>query len=639
MKRGLKHFALLLVFILMLACFAGCGTNTSTSSSATAANSTKAFTVKYSSEDMDDSWDAANATMISLIGKTIQVKGNGAKAAGSVLTITKAGTYVVSGKLSDGQIIVNAAENDKVKLVLNGASISCANNAPIYSKLSKKTIVTLAKGSENTVQDGSKYANTAGSDEPNAAIFSKSNLTINGTGSLTVKGNANNGIGCQDDLVITGGKLTVIAANDGLRGRDSIAVNNGTFVIRSGADGLQSNNAEDADKGWISLDGGNFTITSQKDAIQAETQLQITNGKFKLTAGGGSVKASSTSSMHRFQGPGRESTSTAAETESTKAIKAGGNILISGGTLDIDSCDDAVHTGGNACINAGTLSISTGDDAVHADGNLTINNGSITVAKSYEALEGVTITINGGKMLLNASDDGINSAGGSDETQQAQDNFRASDENNVLITGGYLLVNAAGDGIDSNGDLYFKGGTVIVNGPTNNGNGALDYNGSSEISGGTLIAAGSSGMAQGPETSSTQNSLMVRYTSVQKAGTLVNLVDETGKTLVAFAPAKDYQSIVISTPNLQKDKTYTLKSGGTCSSKLTNGLSTEGSCSGSKKLCNVKISDTVTSIAEDGSEVSSSMGGPGGPGGQRPDGAQPPNGNRQPPDGQRPTAQ
>lgn len=632
-----KHFkktALLAALLITLLSFTGCNSTQATNASSSAsANTARGITVDYSSEDMDDSWDASQATTITLNGSTIAVNGSGASAQNSVLNIIKAGTYVVHGKLTDGQIVINAGEKDTVKLVLNGASISCSNNAPIYSQQSKKTIITLAKGTDNSIQDGSQNANSANENEPDAALFSQNDLTINGTGSLTVKANAHNGIGTRDDLVITGGKVTVNSANDGLRGKDSIAINGGTFSIKSGGDGLQANNDKDTDKGWISLDGGKFTITSVKDGIQAETMLQITNGKFNLTTGGGSSQAVSKSNIQGFPGPGRpgsttsSTTATADQTDSTKGIKAGSNIFISGGTMEIDSCDDAIHADGNTSISQGTLSILSGDDAIHTDGILTVANGSISVAKSYEGLEGETITINGGKIHLTCSDDGINSAGGSDGTEPGQDSFQASAECSVQINGGYLVIDASGDGIDSNGDLYFKGGTVIVNGPISNGNGPLDYNGSSEISGGTLIAAGSSGMAQAPGSSSTQNSLLVKYTSVQKAGTMVSLVDKSGKILFAFTPAKDYQSIVISTPELEKG-TYTLQSGGTCSSKLTDGFSIQGTCSGSTKLTDVTITDTVTCIADDGSEISSDMGGMGGQGG--PGGMQPPGGNQRP---------
>lgn len=622
MRKRFKHLALLVALLLTLGCFAGC----STSKTSTAANttvSTAGITVEYSSEDMDGSWEASTATSIILNGSSAKVNGSGASASGSTVTVTKAGTYVLSGTLTNGQIIVNAGEKDKVKLVLNGASISCSDNAPIYAKQAKKLIISLAEGTVNTITDGGKYAESSAENAPDAAVFSQNNLTINGSGSLTVKANAADGIGAKDDLVITGGKITVTAGNDGLSGRDSIAINGGTFAIKAGGEGLQSNNDTDTDKGWISIDGGSFAITAAKDGIQAETQLQITSGKINLTTGGGSAKAT-VKNNDQF-GPGRAQTSTTdSETTSTKGIKAGKAIYISGGTIDIDSCDDAIHANGNAVIKDGTITVSAGSKGIHADSNLTINAGIVKIAKSYEGLEGKNIIVNGGDIDITSSDDGMN--GVDKSSSQSNSNPNDTQDCVVKIAGGSVYVNAGGDGLDSNGDLTVTGGTIIVNGPTNNGNGALDYNGSCKISGGVLIAAGSSGMAEQPDSSSTQNTMMVNYSSVQKAGTLVNLVDENGKSIVAFTPAKDYQSIVISVPALEKGKTYTLQSGGTCSSQTTHGLSLNGTVTGASKLCSVTLSDTATSISDDGSAYSG-RGGMGGPGG-----------NRMPP-GQRPSAQ
>jgi len=225
----------------------------------------------------------------------------------------------------------------------------------------------------------------------------------------------------------------------------------------------------------------------------------------------------------------------------------------------------------------------------------------------------------------------LNAAGGNDGSGQLQggDKFNAIEDSEVRITGGYLYVDAEGDGLDSNGSLYIDGGTIIVNGPTNNGNGPLDYNGTAEITGGILVAAGSSGMAQAPGTTSSQNSLLVYYTSAQAAGTLVNFSDEDGNSLLTFAPSKTYQSIVISLPELKQGQTYTLSSGGSCSGKNVDGLYTGGTYTGGTKLTNVTISSAVTSISDDGSAVTGHSfggggmgggpgGGPGGHGGQPP---------------------
>ncbi|MDD4238872.1 MAG: carbohydrate-binding domain-containing protein [Desulfotomaculaceae bacterium] len=642
-NKNQKFVALLVAALVAITGFTGCSSDTGAATNTAGANGTSteiaAIAVEYSSEDLDSTWDPATATTITLQGSSIEVAGSGAASEGSKLTITAAGTYVLGGTLTDGQIVVDAKKDDLVRLVLNGASISCSDNAAIYAKQAKKTILTLAEGSSNTVQDGTAYTLAEGEDEPDAAIFSQDDLTINGTGSLTLRGQFKHGIATKDDLVITGGGINVIAAGDGLRGRDSIAVNGGAITVEAGGDGLQANNDEAADKGWISLDSGVFNIIAGNDGIQAETLLQVTNGKVSLTTGGGSVNASTDlSGAPRSEWGKRETaaiaTSAEEDTVSAKGLKAGAGILISGGVIAIDSSDDALHSNGEILIKAGELEIASGDDGIHADSALTVDGGAILITQSYEGLESASISINSGTVRLTAKDDGFNAAGGNDGSSQGgrpgENSFKSDSPYFIRITGGYIAIDAGGDGIDSNGALYFNGGTVLVSGPTNNGNGPMDYNGECEVTGGTLAIAGSSGMAQAPGEASSQNSITVYYTKTQEAGTLVTLTDESGKTILAFAPAKTYQSIVLSTPELEQGKTYTLSSGGTCSGQLSDGLYTGGACSGGTKLTDVTISGTVTRIADDGSEVSGGMGSMGGQGG--PGGRQATTNNQAPPD-------
>jgi len=457
----IKLLSLVTAVLLASSALTGCSNDTSSTSSS--ADTASKVQVEYSNEDLDGTWDDSAATKIMLSDSSIAVDGSGASANGDTLTIKSAGTYVLSGTLSDGQIVVDAGKEDTVKIVLNGADLKSSNSAPIYSKQSKKTIITLAKGTSNKIEDAVSYGYAEGEDEPDAAVFSQDDLTINGSGSLSVTGNFNNGIGSKDDLVITGGSITINSANDALRGRDSIAIKSGTFTIDAGGDGLQSNNDEDVEKGWISIDGGAFKITAESDGIQATTSLVV-------------------------------------------------------------------------------------------------NSGTIDIAKCYEGLEGANVTVNGGNIRIKADDDGLNAAGGNDGSSvDARPIENASSDDStyfIRINGGYLTVDAAGDGIDANGSLYFSGGTVLVSGPTNNGNGALDYDGTCEITGGTLAIAGSSGMAQSPGDTSSQNSVTVYYSSVQKSGTLVTLSDSSGKPLLSFAPSKDYQSIVISSPELEQGSTH-----------------------------------------------------------------------------------
>jgi hypothetical protein len=627
---------MLMAALIALGGLTGCSTGNSTAgtaavTAATAADGLAPITVQYSSEDLDSTWDAGPATAVALQGDSIAVTGAGAAVKGSTLTITAAGTYVLSGALNDGQIIVDAGKNDHVRLVLNGASLSCSDGPAIYAKQAEKTILVLAPGSHNTVSDGAAYI-LAGEDDPDAAIFSQDDLTVNGAGSLIVNGQYNHGIATKDNLVITGGNITVTAAGDGLRGRDSIAVKDGVITIDAGGDGLQANNDEDADKGWISLDGGVFTITAGEDGVQAKTVLQVTGGKFTLTTGGGSANASAGAGGEPRSEWGQRQT-TAPENVNTednvsaKGLKASGSIYISGGTTDIDSSDDSVHSNGEILIKESVLTISSGDDGIHADSALRVDGGEILISQSYEGLESAAITINGGTIRVTSKDDGFNAAGGNDGSamggRPGENSFKSDSAYFIRITGGYISINSGGDGIDSNGALYFNGGTVTVSGPTSNNNGPLDYNGACEVTGGILAIAGSSGMAQSPGTSSSQNSITVTYRTAQAAGTMAALTDDSGNTVLAFAPAKTYQSIVFSSPLLEKGKTYTLVSGGTCSGQLTDGLYTGGACSGGAELAKITVSDTVTRVADDGSAVTGGIGGPGGWGGNKAPPAQP----------------
>lgn len=614
-------------------------------------------------KDSGVSWDTETAVKIALNGDSASVEGDGATVDGTTVTITQAGAYLLSGTLTDGQVVVDAGKDDTVTLVLDGASISCSTSAAIYSKQAGLTALVLNEGTENTVSDGTVYAYADGEDEPDAAIFAKDSLTIAGGGSLTVSGNYNNGVGSKDDLEIAGGVLNITAANDGLRGRDSITVVDGTLTVDAQGDGMQANNDEDAEKGWIDLQGGTVQITAGNDGVQAETALTVAGGTYTITTGGGSANAPA----HTQTGPGggrtgggrppqaadasetvstpaveaqplsaasdvpAEQTADNTTKESQKGLKAGTALLIGGGTCTIDSADDAVHSNGSLTVTGGTCTVSTGDDGFHADGALTVEDGTIAIGTSYEGLEGATVDIKGGDIRLTASDDGINAAGGSDgETETGgfgADSFGSGDSYYVRVSGGFLSVDAGGDGIDSNGDLFLEGGTILVNGPTDSGNDALDYQGTCTVTGGVLAAAGSAGMAQAPGDGSTQNVVMVYFEEAQAAGTLVNLSDSAGNSVLTVTPAKEFQSIVLSAPGLTKGETYAVSTGGTCAGEADAGYYGDAAYSGGKKWTDVTLNSTVAKISSDGSEVTGGMGGfsggRGGPDGDR----QPPNGN------------
>ncbi len=570
-------------------------------------SSDAAISVEYDDDDMNSSPNVSGMSYIRLEGDVVTLEGAGAIVRGSTVTIASAGTYSISGKLDDGQIIVNAGSKETVRLILNGADISCSTSAPIYVMNANKAVITLAEGTENYVTDGDVYIlQDLASDEPNAAIFSNDDLTINGNGSLTVNANYNNGIQSKDDLKITGGVITVTAVNDGIKGRDSIAVRDGNITVDAGGDGMQSNNDDDSAEGYISIEGGTFNITAGADGIQAETSLVIGGGDFTISTGGGSVNSSS-----NIGSPGNtwgiwgnrgmpDSSDSGSSTGSAKGLKAGVDITITGGTINIDSSDDSIHTNDSIMISGGNTILASGDDGIHADASIEISGGEISITKCYEGIESAVVTINNGNTHIVSSDDGINVVGGNDGSaimgRPGQNNFSSSGDNCLNIYGGYLVIDAAGDGLDINGPINMTGGTVIINGPLANDNGALDYYGSFKMTGGFLVAVGSSGMAQAPGTSSTQYAVMLNLASPQSAGTMLHVEAQDGKDILTFVPVKAYQSVVLSSPDLEKGLTYIVYTGGSSTGIVNDGLYSGGTYAAGNQIASFTVSSIITAI-------------------------------------------
>jgi hypothetical protein len=582
-------------------------------STATNVNQTSAssmISVEYDDDDLDSSSNSAGMSYITLAGDSITLDGSGAIVNGSTITITSAGTYSISGTLNDGQIKVDTQDKDAVKLVFNGVDITCSTSAPIYIISAEKTVITLAEGTDNRITDGDSYIfEEAASDEPNAAIFSHDDLTINGNGSLTVKANYNNGIQSKDDLKVVSGNINVSAINDGLKGRDSIAVRDGNITVNVGGDGLQSTNDEDPEEGYIAIEAGTLNITAGLDGVQAETSLAISGGNITISSGGGSANGSS-----NIGDPGNNwgdwgnpkpgtATTTSDNFPSAKGLKAEVNISITDGTIVIDSSDDSIHSNDSIVISGGNMHLTSGDDGIHADSAVEINGGEIDLTKSYEGIESAVITINDGNIHLVSSDDGINIVGGVDGSavmgRPGQGNFASSGNNHLYINGGYVYIDANGDGMDVNGSVDMTAGVVIINGPTNNNNGALDHMGF-KITGGYLLAAGSSGMAQAPDTSSTQYSVMYNFSSIQSAGTLFHIRTEGGEGVLTFAPTKTYQSVVLSSPELADNSTYLVYTGGSSTGAVTDGLYSGGSYNAGTQVTSFTISGVVTTVGSPG---------------------------------------
>ena len=519
----------------------------------------------------------------------------------SDVNITASGEYVIEGTLNDSQIIVDVPDTDAkvVTLIFNGVNITCSDSAPVYVKNADKVVISLVKGTTNTLTDGTSYTyDDATEEEPNACIFSKDDLVISGEGTLNVNANFNNGIASKDDLTITGGIINVKAANNGIKGKDSIAIKTANITVDAVADGLKSDNADEAEKGFILIEDGTYKITSGEDAIQAETCLEIKGGTFDITTGEGAT-ITSWGNSNDWGKPGMnwgsESNTSSSTEASIKAIKAGCDVTISGGTFTISSEDDAIHSNVTAEINGGIFNIKSGDDGIHADDTLTINSGDITITQCYEGIEATYIIMNDGNVHVVSTDDGFNAAGGNDSSAMGKRpgmNPFAEGTGSLTINGGYVYIDASGDGLDANGTFNMSGGFVIVNGPDNSGNGAFDYGSSCTVTGGFLIAVGASGMAQMPS-SATINCVMVTLNKTVSAGTLMNISDSAGNTVLTFEATKSYNNLVLCTQALQTGETYTVSTGGTVTGDDTDGIY-EGVYSGGTEQTTFTVEGTLT---------------------------------------------
>ena len=554
----------------------------------------------------------------------ISVDGKNAAASENTLTISGAGVFSLSGACSDAKILVEAADNDEITLLLNGVNLTSKNGAVIDCEKAKSLYIVSAGGTENTLSDTEYYTFAEGEDEPDAAVFSRCDTVYNAAdgGSLTINGNYKDGLKCKDGFSIAGGTLEINSADDGITGKDFVTVLSGKITINSSGDGIKSTHDTDEKRGYVTIDGGEITINSAKDGIQAETVLTVNGGKIDIISGGDEAdkEISGNRGFLDFDNRGGNKTrpngngsmmfpnddtmttaTTSAQTdadstessESMKGLKAGKSIVIAGGEINVKAADDSVHANGDVTVKSGTLNLSSCDDGIHADETLLISGGKITVTKSYEALEGKNIEISGGEINVKATDDGINAAGGDNGSALG---FNANTEDYYIsISGGNITVNAGGDGLDSNGTIALSGGFVVVYGPTDSGNGAIDYEKSFAVSGGEMIALGSSGMAQAPGTLS-QPCLSI-YADVSE-DSKIEVRDSSGSVVMSTTTPKKCSSLIFTSDKFKEGESYSIYANDTLLSTVTAEIGITGG----------------------GASANGGFGGHGGMGGQRPGG-------------------
>lgn len=508
--------------------------------------------ISYDSTNEEINWDSLEQVTIDLNNKVSS--NSSVNFNNDTITISKSGVYVLSGTYH-GNIYIDGEKDTLVKLVLNGIDITSTDSPVINIEKAQTTLIYINENTINNLNDSSTYSNVI-DDEPNGAIFSKDDLIIDGLGTLNLTANYQDGIVSKDTLKILNGNINIISNDDGIRGKDYITIKDGNIKVTAKSDGIKSTNNTTVDLGYIIIDGGNITIDSDKDAIQAETNLIINDGVLDITSGGGSTI---TSKSNEWGNWGNQNITDI----SAKGLKAGNDILINNGTLNLDTSDDSIHCNNDINISGGSILITSGDDGIHSDNELSLSNANIDISESYEGIESTTININSGTYTINTSDDGINASGGNDSSSMGArpgaNSFTIA-SGKITINGGDIKIISTGDGIDSNGSVYINGGNTYVDGPTDNGNGALDYDSEFKVTSGNLIAVGSSGMMQTISSNSTVYSINIVYDSIQSANTELSIRDGNNK-LLSYTPTKNYSSVVLVNSLLEKGNTYDIYSG------------------------------------------------------------------------------
>lgn len=517
---------------------------------------------------------ASSVTLKNAAGETVDAANaeNVTVENGTRVTITKPGQYDADGECADGQLRVDVNEETypeaQVTVNLRGLTLSNKTDSPVYvNSVSDEFVLTVKKDTVNTISDGTDYTNA---DESAGAIYSLDDMKIKGKGTLIVNGNCGDGIVCKDDLKIWNGDIQVTAKDDGIRGKDSVRIGEPdaedsyealkVTVKTEAGDGIKStNDTADSGKGFVRISGGTVKIEAYADGIQAEQFFEMNGGDVTISTYQGSGYSGSGGQWGGRGGMGMDGNSSKTDI-SAKGIKAVGlydangttwqsmgNLTITGGTLNIDSSDDALHCGGDMTLTGGTLILATADDGAHSDHSLTIGQGAadsyddvtVIVTKGYEGIEAKDIVQNSGTVITSVTDDGFNAGGGKDSSGNTgggpgggwgQGGFGAREDASVTIKGGFVLVNVQSgdhDGIDSNGDLTVTGGIVITN-----GNEPFDCNGTLSVKSGVWVENSTCGSYM-----DTQPSYSVNGGSVS-AGERITLVGSDGKVIVSFIAGK-----------------------------------------------------------------------------------------------------
>ena len=523
----------------------------------------------YSEQDL--SWDTSSETAIDLSNPTAT---DGVTVEDGTLTITKAGTYKLSGEYQ-GQIKVETADSDAVRLVLDNANITNSSGAALNVVNADEVILYSASGTTNTISDGADYTAT-GEDDPDAVVYSKADLTIAGEGTLKVNGNHEDGIHTSDGLVIASGTLEVNAANTGIKGKDYVDILGGTITVTAQQDGIKSTNDTDEGQGWTRLSNGTVTVNAGDDGFKASRVVEISGGSLTveqsdegieaqyINVSGGDVNVTSADDGMNASLKTSDSESTDSSANTSDAANQQQNNQQQGslpGEQQNGTSNQQQQGTGQPPAMSGTSQDGTSQNGTTGTGQQQNN----TQNQSNQNM-GQPPAMPGGNAQDGTSQNGTTGTGQQGMGQPPQGGMPGGGGGGTFevvdaainVSGGNITVNAEGDGIDSNGVTTLSGGTLIVNGPSQGGNAALDTNGDLLLNGATVLSGSTADMFEAPSTNSTSGYLKLTNSSGFEQGSTVQVADSSGKVVANYKVTKsNVQLVLVSSSSIVKGQSYT----------------------------------------------------------------------------------
>ena len=466
----IKRNCIAAVILTMCLMTAGCARNSTSTTTASGGETTITSDITKEDTDVTHADDAENYR-VSITGDFTVTSdtSDGVTQSGSVYTITKAGEYTVTGLLSEGQLIVDAGDEDEVTIVLNGTSITCSSGSPIYVKNASKVEIKSEENSFNEVIDNRTEATEDSSDDAgNAAIYATCDLKLVGKGALVVTGNYNNGIQSKDDLSIKNVIVKVTAVNNAVKGNNAVDIESGNIIaISAKGDGIKTSNSNISNKGnqkgIVTITGGNIDVYAACDGIDAAYVVDISgDGNLNIytdtysdseeVTSSGSSSGTSTSRNSSANKTASANTVSYVAASDTIANAPGGS-----GGGNMGGMDG--QNGGNAPdMNGGSGGNKAGGNRPGMPGDFNKSGNSSGQSYSTKGIKAESeINISGFTINISSTDDGIHANSDSGVLETGEDG-----KGTIVINGGSITISSGDDGIHADKQLDVNDGYINV---------------------------------------------------------------------------------------------------------------------------------------------------------------------------------